>query len=155
MAPNFKGRGAYRPGTKARAAFDAGCWEGYEAYQNVDVQDDEDRAEAAAEAESNARQYADHPTYELRSDAEWEAYEDGVSAGIDAARREDERSQKPPRNAAWCVVCVGAENNPTGPFRTRREARVVRRDLARQWPNHRYVVRRDPHFRKPEDSAEG
>ena len=38
--------------------------------------------EAAYESEDNARQYAGHYSEDLRTDAEWDAYERGVVKGI-------------------------------------------------------------------------
>ena len=39
----------------------------------------------ASESESNARQYAGHPTYDITGDAAFTAYENGVTKGMDRA----------------------------------------------------------------------
>lgn len=69
----------------ARDAYNAGKDQGYSAVIYGEFPEGMDREEIASEAweiEQNARQYADHPSYDIRSDAAWEAYDRGVGVGI-------------------------------------------------------------------------
>ena len=69
----------------AREAYAAGKHQGFSAVIYGEYGPDMDRDEIMSEAfevESNSRQYADHPSYDIRSDAAWEAYGRGVSVGI-------------------------------------------------------------------------
>lgn len=74
-----------RNGLNAREAYDAGRDEGYNAAVYGEFEPGASRDDMMSEAyeiESNARQYAGHPTYEIESDAAWDAYERGVGVGI-------------------------------------------------------------------------
>lgn len=69
----------------AKQAYEAGKHQGFSAVIYGEYGPDMDRDEIMGEAyevEQNSRQYADHPSYDIRSDAAWEAYDRGVSVGI-------------------------------------------------------------------------
>lgn len=94
----------------AREAYEAGKDQGYSAVIYGEFPKGMDREEIASEAweiEENARQYADHPTYDIHSDAAWEAYDRGVNVGIKqgiaarfgAKRKARKTSQNPRRRA--------------------------------------------------------
>lgn len=84
-APKRKSVKNGRNGLNAKEAYDAGRDEGYNAAVYGEFEPGATRDDMASEAfeiESNARQYAGHPTYEIESDAAWEAYDRGVGVGI-------------------------------------------------------------------------
>ena len=88
----------------AREAYAAGTHQGFSAviYGEFEKGMNRDEIEGEAfEAEANSRQFADHPSYEIKTDAAWEAYDRGVSVGIKqgyAARFGKKRAKKAVKN---------------------------------------------------------
>lgn len=92
-----------RNGLNAREAYEAGKEQGYQAVVYGEFEKDMDRDDIRSEAfeiEGNARQYADHPSYEIHSDAAWESYDRGVNVGITQGLRKRFPAVRKPRKKA-------------------------------------------------------